>query len=142
MEELQIKLVHKTSFQRFYKANKKLTKAPNKNFNLQEELPEYIKRLPPEAQELIKTLKEGYDIICVSDATTHIERLVFMGIEYLKNKDSTNPTTEYSRTSTTTLDGKMTFMIYGGDEDAVHPDTVYLRRIARANGYSLKILDN
>lgn len=88
-------------------------------------------------RELIKTdfreefkqyVKDGYDVIIVSDANSHTERLVFAGIEYYKNGEH-----EYGR-SRVVVGGKNTFMISGGDPKTIHSVEVYVRRLAQING--------
>ena len=69
------------------------------------------------------------DVICVSDAYTHIERLVFAGVEYM-DKGSVC----YTRYSTV-IDGKNTFLIDGGSYDSVYEPCVYIRHLARLNGF-------
>ena len=62
--------------------------------------------------------------IFVSDAFTHVERLVFPAFEY---------NGKYNRTSDD-IGGIHTMMIHGGDEDSVYDDEVYIRRLAQING--------
>lgn len=82
-------------------------------------------------------MEDGIDIICVSDATTHTERLVFAGI-----RAKSNILNECFVFSFLQIDGKMTFMTSGGDKDSVYSDEVYLRRIASCNNMNFKLISN
>lgn len=72
----------------------------------------------------------GVNVVCISDAHTHIERIVFAGFMYKKNGE-----VQYSRYRTA-IDGKNTFMRDGGDYSAVYEPGVYLRHLARLNGFT------
>lgn len=134
MKKLEAKLVYTNSNQRFYKLNCKLKTFPNKNFDYNTEFEYQNKRLKEEYKGVIDHIKDGTDIICISDAHTHIERLAFPGMEF----DIGNGV-EYGRFSLQ-CDGKHTFMIHGGNSNDVHPDEVYLRRIASVNNMELQII--
>ena len=69
---------------------------------------------------------ESWDIICISDAASHDERVAFLGIKL----DSGN----YARMSNI-IDGIYTMMIHGGDASSVKEDKVYLRHICSVNGF-------
>ncbi len=132
---LEVKLVHSTGTQRFYKLNRTINKFP-RQIDLENEIDFSIPRIKDEYKEILtpilKKCKEGVDVICVSDAHTHIERLVFAGCEFMKND-----TLEYMPISMVHIDGKLTMMIHVGSYDAVYGDTVYLRHIAAKNGFRL-----
>ena len=136
-ETLEAKLVYTTERQRFYKLNRIVDKFPRK-IDLVKEIDDTIPYIKPTHKEVLTPIfeacKQGVDVICVSDAHTHIERLVFAGCEYTMNGE-----TKYTSVSMLHIDGKLTMMIYGGNSKDVHPDEVYLRRIAAANGYTLQI---
>ena len=134
METLEVKLVHINQDQRFYKLNHKLKIFPNKSFNYDKEFEYQNAKIRDEYKGIIDNIKNGTDIICISDAHTHIERLAFPGIEF-----NIGNGTEYGRFSLH-CDGKHTFMIYGGNTNAVYPDEVYLRRIASVNNMKLLII--
>jgi hypothetical protein len=70
-----------------------------------------------------KILKESKRIICISDATTHIERLAFLGT---KEKES------YKRLRFA-IAGKNTIMIKGGNIDKVYDDKVYIEYLRKIN---------
>lgn len=131
--QLIAKKVHETFNQRFYKLNKVLKKFPNPNFDYDEEFSYQINKIKKENKGIIDHIKDGTDIICISDAHTHIERLCFPGFIFeLDGKK------DYGRFSFP-CDGKLTFMIHGGNSRDVHPDEVYLRRIASVNNLTLLI---
>lgn len=115
--------------QRFYKLSKPISKFTNGLNTIEEELNETKKKLEPKWSCLIPDGASDWDIICISDAHTHSERLVFLGCR-LENNDP-----PYSRLNSLHLDGTLTMMIHGGNARKMHPDKVYLRRLAAANGY-------
>ena len=110
--------------QRFYKLDTPVTIAPNPNFEWERERASFKKRIK---QEYRHFLGEKIEYVCVSDAHTHIERLLFVAMPI--NEDAT----EFACLAGLQLDGKHTLMISGGDPKHVHPDEVYLRRLAKAN---------
>ena len=113
--------------QRFYKLSAPIEKFTNGLTTVKKEL-EYTRRfLREDFKNLIPQGISGWDIICVSDAHTHLERLVFLGCKVGEGK--------YYRLSPIQLDGVHTMMIHGGSRDKMYPDKVYLRRLASANGY-------
>lgn len=127
MKTLQFTKVHENHHQRFYKLSEPVTKAPNDRFIWEIELDIIKGTTKPEC--LIN--ENGVEYVCVSDATTHVERLAFCAAPY---KDI------YAIVSFMDMDGKHTFMSYGGDSKDVHSDEVYLRRIASVNGYGMELL--
>lgn len=80
-----------------------------------------------------KILDNAKNQKAVSDAYSHIERLVFPMWE-IEPIVSNNP---YFFV-TDTIAGVNTFMIHGGDCHSVKSDEVYLRMIAKGNGYQYK----
>lgn len=72
----------------------------------------------------------GVNVVCISDAHTHIERIVFAGYMYKENGEM-----QYGRYQTA-IDGKNTFLSNGGDYSAVYEPEVYLRHLARLNGFT------
>lgn len=130
MKTLTAKLVKDTGSQRFYKLSESLTKAFSfgKEKLIKDDFSGTNNRIKEKYRHLIDTDK--INIICVSDAHTHIERLVFVGMQF----DSG----EYGRTHAQ-IDGVHTMMIHGGDDRAVKPDNVYIRRLARLNGFQFVI---
>ena len=125
MEHLTAKLVFKNAKQRYYQLNHKLTVGCTKYHNdLLESLKEATTRVKDEYKHIVP--EGGVDLICISDARSHIERLVFAAVVYDNGK--------YGRLSPV-LDGVNTMMIHGGDSRCVYSPEVYLRRLAKANGY-------
>lgn len=134
-EQLIVKKIYETSRQRFYQLNKVLKKFPNPNFDYDKEFEWECSRIKEEHKDIIDHLKDGTNIVCISDAHTHIERLCFPGFIFeLDGKK------DYGRFSLQ-CDGKHTFMIHGGNLRDVHPDEVYLRRIASVNNLTLLMVE-
>jgi len=134
--EVQIELIKENHHQRFYKFSTQLTKGVRlgEKINLIDEMVNERKvNLKPEYQYLI-TEGQGVDVICISNATTHIEKLVFAAIKFSDG--------EYARTRLH-IAGKMTFMITGGCEKELYKDEVYLRYLCKLNGLKISkiILD-
>jgi len=131
MKTITAELVHDNGGQRFYKLNKEIKKGfysmTSEAKDLLKELDDCKKYLKPEYSHLYDGLT-GVDIICISDAHTHTERLAFIGIAY---------NGAYARTKVQ-IDGAHTMMIHGGDDRMVKPDQVYLRRLASLNGFYYK----
>ena len=125
MESLSATLVHENSRQRFYKLSKPLTKAPNQKYDFETEKEYNVGRLKDQYK---KYHTNAIEYVCISDAHTHIERLMFLAIPL--NEDNT----EFGCMAGLQMDGRHTFMTEGGDQRTVHPDQVYLRRLAKANG--------
>lgn len=82
-----------------------------------------------EGIEIAEDLTEGIDKVCVSDAHTHIERLVFPAFNV--REIGTGDVRVCHRTNA--IAGHHTFMIHGGNSESVKPDAVYLRAIMRLN---------
>jgi len=129
------KLVHDNGGQRFYKLSSTITKGyytgTSDHKDIMKELNDFKKYLKPEYSHIYDGMS-GADIICISDAHTHIERLAFVAIEV---------NGEFARTKVQ-IDGANTMMIHGGDERKVKPDAVYLRRLASINGFYFDQFNN
>ena len=132
-EKLIFTKVHETLRQRFYKLSIPVTKAPNPHYDWDKERAYNLSRLKEEYKHLNPS---AIEYVCVSDAHTHIERLLFVAVPMNKEK------TDFSSLCGKQLDGRHTFMIHGGNSRDVHPDEVYLRRLSKANGYEFKMSDN
>ena len=121
------------SAQRIYKTNKKLFKGCNPDFNIKEEVKDTTSRLVESYKWLEKVMpKDYYDHIIISDAHTHTERLAFAGFSFVENEEAKFYMYLQS------IDGIHTLMTEGGNRKDVYPDEVYLRRIAKVNGYQFK----
>lgn len=72
-----------------------------------------------------KYKKKGCYHIAISMAHTHVECLVFPAIKIAEDR--------YAWTYDD-IGGQHTMMIYGGDPSTIHPDEVYIRRLAQING--------
>lgn len=128
METITFKFVGTSpnGLQKFYKSSEILTSGFNRlvgkpyTFNAEKER----ERLYPEYKTCVRD--DGFEIICISNASTHSEKLAFAGA---KTGD------RYFRLEGQ-IEGIHTMSIYGGDLDACWDDEKYLRLIARHNGYS------
>lgn len=100
---------------------------------IEKSLSDFYERIKPEFKEsALQYRKDGCYYVVISDAHTHIERLVFPGIKveddvYAWNFDD--------------IGGKHTMMIDGGDPDSVYPDEVYIRRLAQLNNLTYEGLE-
>lgn len=127
MKTIEFKLIQDKGLQKFYKSSEILTKGLNrltgKPYVFDKETE--CGGLKEEFKHLVR--EEGFDIVCISDAHTHAEKLAFIAIQgddgdcfRLRGK----------------IEGLHTMMIHGGDIDSCWDDEKYLRLIARHNGYS------
>jgi len=82
---------------------------------------------------IVNDVSKSTNIICISDANTHIERLVFAGF-LAKNKETGE---EVYSCSHTPIGGQITMLIHGGDIDSVHDDEVYIRHLRMLNNKPL-----
>ncbi len=121
-------LVHNNGRQRFYSLSEPIAKGMSLfgPCDVMEDIKRYIsERIKPEYKEdVLDSFKDGCKMIAVSDAHTHIERLVFPAF-VRDNGEHCILTNE--------IDGKHTFMIDGGDPRSVYPDAVYLRHLCIIN---------
>lgn len=131
MKEITAKLVSTNNTQRYYELSSPIYRGRNfgSDVDIVAEL-EACKenQIKPEYKPLLRT--DGCHIVCVSDAHTHIERLVFVGENFPSG---------YGRTGIQ-IDGSHTMRIHGGDETYVYPDEVYLRHLGMVNGVKI-VLD-
>ena len=126
--KLTATLVHQNDEQNFYKLNHKLLvgKSLGKNVDIITEMNFTRKNWIKENFAKYMS-KDGCDIICISDASTHSERLVFVGVEYIYNGKK-----KYGRTNTV-IHGKRTFLSKGGDITTMKEHKVYIRMLATLN---------
>lgn len=85
------------------------------------------RRWKEEYRHLIPENVDTWDLVCISDAHTHIERLAFLGIA-LDDKRGGPLICD-------TIAGENTWMIHGGDPEAVYPDDKYLKELAELNNF-------
>lgn len=123
-ETITAEKVFENKYQRFYKLF--LPIKDGVHYTIKEVLDELRPRLKEEFKQLVPEGKDTWDLLCVSDAHTHTERLVFLAA---KIED------RVGRFGSLHIHGKHTMLIHGGDCDAIHPDEVYLRNLAVKNGY-------
>lgn len=81
-----------------------------------------------------RTIPHRFKYLAVSDALTHMERLVFPAWRY-NSKVSGKETFIWDRSQ---VAGEITFVIHGGNAESVKPDAEYLKQLAKANGYDYK----
>jgi hypothetical protein len=118
-------LLEKSDTKRFYQLPHKCI-----SFPAIENITDHFNEFPFSLREGITfddDFSNGIDKVCISDAHTHIERLVFPAF-YTKDKDERNLVFVSDRIS-----GQMTFSIYGGDISTIRDDLVYLRQIMMLN---------
>ena len=127
---MKFELVHTGPHQRFYKSDEPIKIFPRKSYSWENEVAEAHKRVRPE-YELLDTDECTY--VCVSDAHTHIERLVFGAGRYRHRETGEIIYGPYSMLH---MAGYWTFKIHGGSHDAVWPDKVYLRQLSILNSKS------
>ena len=120
------KLIRKTRLQRYYKLPKPITIFPNKSFNFKNELKILKRKLKPE----YKAIDNECNYICISDAKTHTERLVFAAGRI---KNTISGKIIISVYSFCNIDGITTTMIRGGNHTTIHNDKVYLRHLSILN---------
>lgn len=131
MKEIIAKLVSTNNTQRYYELSSPIYKGRNfgRDVDIVAALEECKEnRMKPEYKHLLRA--DGCHIVCVSDAHTHIERLVFVGEKFPSGYGNTG----------IPIDGSHTMKLYGGDERHVYPDEVYLRHLGIVNGMQI-ILD-
>jgi hypothetical protein len=122
---MKFTLVDQNDKQRMYKSDVEITKFPNPRFDWDNE----IELARPRLKEGVSMLEDKCFYVVISDANTHIERLVFAGMRYElpDGKETIGPA------SMLHIGGALTMMIYGGDINYIRPDKVYLRQIAILN---------
>lgn len=124
-------LVHKTDRQRWYELSEPLVKGISDwvgEVDIVEDIKRYCSlRIKPEFRNcILEKFTDGCRMVVVSDAHTHIERLVFPGC-CIDGKWGGGGNE---------IDGKHTFMIDGGDPASVYADEVYLRHLCILNHLS------
>ena len=82
-------------------------------------------KLKPEFEISEDAITEGIDMIAVSDAHTHAERLAFPAF-YCLNKETREKHINWDFTQ---MSGRMTMMIHGGSYSSFKEDKVYIRHI-------------
>ena len=135
MIDIYFKLVYTnaTGSQRTYEASQPLSKDAKGKlyYAIGHKLKRYTKATGNETKEFV--IPETFTHVVVSDAHTHIERLAFPAWKIVPVRGK-NPF--FFRNDT--IAGVNTFMMHGGDSRAVKPDKVYLRIIAKGNGYQYR----
>ena len=136
-DSITFELVHKTANQRFYKSSRPLTKdASGKdyryvNWNGERTIKIYADKEKKTTKDFV--VPSEFCGVVVSDAHTHLERLTFPMWEF-EPIVGNNPYIFVCDN----IAGALTFMTHGGDSRSMKPDAVYLRMIAKGNGYQYK----
>ena len=125
---MKAKLVHDTGRQRWYELSEPIRKGIydfSGEIDIVKDVQDYCQRRIKEEfrDAILEQFKDGCRMIVVSDAFTHIERLVFPGFCIDGNWSFI----------TNNIDGKHTFMIDGGNPKDVYADEVYLRHLCTLN---------
>lgn len=122
-------LVHNNGRQRFYSLSEPIAKGMSLfgPCDVMEDIKGYISEIikPEYKEDVFDSFKDGCKMIAVSDAHTHIERLVFPAFVCDDGEHCI---------LACEIDGKHTLMIDGGDLRSVYPDEVYLRHLCILNG--------
>ena len=131
MKQIIAKLVSTTNDQRFYELSEPIHKG--RRFGGDVDIAAELqlckeKWVKPESKHLVRT--DGCHIICVSDAHTHIERLVFAAEKIPGGHGNLG----------IHIDGCHTMRMHGGDSNKVYADEVYLRHLGMVNGVQI-VLD-
>lgn len=79
--------------------------------------------------ELLEDPAKGVNHVCVSNAHTHIEKLVFPAFMIRNNKTKK----EYLVHRNNNIEGVHTMLIHGGDPKTIEPDETYLERLVKLN---------
>lgn len=129
-EKITFTLVKTNARNRIYKASQRLTNNAkgNRYSGLGETHKMYANKERTETKDWVTP--DHFDHVVVSDAHTHEERLTFPCWE-IEPVVGNNPYLWV----TDNIAGVNTFMTHGGDDRTVKPDAVYLRMLAKANGY-------
>lgn len=123
-----MKLIKENQYQRYYQLDFQI-KFFGKNSSSIADLFKHDPIKLKELYELAEDISESINKVCVSDAHTHIERLVFPAFNII-NKE-TGEIELCHRCNN--IDGKHTFMTRGGDPREVHDDAVYIRHLRMIN---------
>lgn len=131
-QKISFELVYESDSEkvRVYRSSRMLKN--NADGKLYREEPQIIRVYANKEKTKIKeiTLCNEFDHVAISDALNHIERLAFP-CWIIDPVVSDNPYFWL----TDTIAGVNTSMMYGGDISSVKPDRVYLRMLAKGNGY-------
>ena len=129
MREIKVKLVKDEGKQKFYELSSPIKKGRYfyKDIDIENSLREELENVSDRYKE---SFSRECKIICVSDAHTHVERLVFAG--HRRGN-------EFYR-SRTVICGVNTMMINGGDIAKIYEIDVYLRFLGKLNGVKITLL--
>ena len=120
-------LIKATDSQRTYRLPKKCKRFP-RCADVSEILAGTRSKLKPKS-EMVDDPADGIDKVTISDAHTHIERLVFPAFS-VRNKESGEVFVDHDMVH---IAGQLAFLTHGGSSRSVRADKVYLRRIMMLN---------
>lgn len=128
---MKAKLIQETQYIRLYELSEPITKGKSDMIGdldlidlAKYDIESITKSKSEKLMKFLDELKKPVKYVLISDATTHVERLVFSAYK-VEGK--------IYRVSQDIL-GYHTFMIDGGDPDKIYPDEVYLRKLCMLNG--------
>jgi hypothetical protein len=120
---MKCQLIHTTANQRYYKLSEPVFYSKDHVGMIDIVAKIKSKKWNPEYRgKILSQYQNGCNIIVISDATTHIERIAFAGAcidgKYM-------PLIK--------IGGEYTMMIHGGWQESIKDDKVYLRWLAKVN---------
>lgn len=129
-KEIKFTLVKEESNRKYYQCSELLVKSANKFDIIKDIINSFIERLEDGYSKYVNP--NGLEYICISDAHTHTERLVFPAF---KLEDTLLINHLH-------IAGDMTMMICGGDDSLVYEPEHYFKQLAEANGYIYDSVSN
>lgn len=138
MKKIKFELVKDTGRQKFYKCNPPIAKGVKEStVNTVEKMQKEIQNFRGMTFKKRYTLEpmltdKGIDYVCISDASTHTERLIFPAYKFT---DTENPSEPDYTFSTLEIAGTYTYMSEGGNSSTVKEPEYYLKQLAKANRY-------
>jgi len=131
------KVITDENGRRIYRSDTPITKGTNNFWTLSKAIKDLRNTQIKDGYELVgptlETITEGFNLVCISDAITHSERLVFPAAKVKKIKTGD---VFYSIFSFVQIAGKNTFLTTGGDTSTILEDKCYLEQIIKANKYN------
>lgn len=129
--------VFKDKHQTYYVSDTPIKEVPNRSSVFEDRVKEVLYCLDNkinEEYELIDPIRgdmnKGFKYICISDARTHIERLVFYAHKFRNKKTGE---IVFGAMDKLHIDGEMVMLTGGGNTASVHPHSYYLDRLIELN---------
>ncbi len=138
---LKFTKVQENPRRKFYSLSEPIKKVPNDDFDWEKEHIELRNQKKEEYRDFIS--EKGITAICISDAHTHQERLVFpaMLVKHSIKTPTQSGKDEYLPLVGLEIDGIMTMMIHGGDGSTMKEPEYYIKRIAESNNMDYEIIE-